>query len=145
MRTAHSSLYRGGISLAETLRWTETPPPPKEHGTVHRDPPSRGQNDWHMPVKILPCPKLRLRAVNISQTTNFIHWISLPPIKLCTLFYKNIYHQSFLPQIMVVRLSVSETNFTPAASQFVPDLQGIYFPESSAISSVEYAYSVQYN
>ena len=46
---------------------------------------------------------------------------------------------------MVVRLSVSETNFTPAASQFVPDLQGIYFPESSAISSVQRAYSVQYN
>ena len=56
-----------------------------------------------------------------------------------------LHHKSFLPQIMFVRLSVSETNFTPAASQFVPDLQGIYFPESSAISSVQRAYSVQYN
>ena len=42
--------------------WKETPQ--KEHGTRHRDPHPR-QNDWHTPVKILPCPKLRLRAVNI--------------------------------------------------------------------------------
>ena len=57
----------------------------KEHETRHRDPPRRnmasgsqrdsdiikrppsGQNDWHMPVKILPCSKLRSRVVNIEN------------------------------------------------------------------------------
>ena len=30
----------------------------------------RVHNDWHTPVKILPCPKLRLRAVNIRYHEN---------------------------------------------------------------------------
>ena len=29
--------------------------------------PSCGQNSWHTLLKILPCPKLRLRAVNIPK------------------------------------------------------------------------------
>ena len=47
------------------------PPPRKEHRTRHRNHPRR-QNDWHTPVKISPCPKLRLRVVNIRQTTCII-------------------------------------------------------------------------
>ena len=52
---------------SQRLPWTETPqdrdlprqrPPWKDHGTRDRDPPS--------PVKTLPCPKLRLRAVKIK-------------------------------------------------------------------------------
>ena len=31
--------------------------------------PPRGQNSWHTLLKILPCPKLRLRAVNITGLT----------------------------------------------------------------------------
>ena len=35
--------------------WDTTPPPP------------RGQNSWHTLLKILPCPKLRLRAVKMRS------------------------------------------------------------------------------
>ena len=37
--------------------------PPAVHAGIA---PPREQNSWHTLVKILPCPKLRLRAVNIT-------------------------------------------------------------------------------
>ena len=52
MRTARSLPY-GGV-------------PVQERGLCQGDPPC-GQNDWHTPVKILPCPKLRLRAVKTED------------------------------------------------------------------------------
>ena len=48
----------GGLHQALPPQGPGTPPPP---------PPPRGQNSWHTLLKILPCPKLRLRAVNIAQ------------------------------------------------------------------------------
>ena len=50
--------------------------PPSNHSfplaTTHAPPATmhtpRGQNSWHTLLKILPCPKLRLRAVNIIKT-----------------------------------------------------------------------------
>ena len=60
--------------------WEQAPPPreqapPQEQGPRSRhppgpDPPTCGQNSWHTLLKILPCPKLRLRAVNI--------WLDFP-------------------------------------------------------------------
>ena len=46
-RTGGGSLSRRGVSVREI--------------------PPCGQNDWHTPVKILPCPKLRLRAVKTKD------------------------------------------------------------------------------
>ena len=48
MRTARSSSRPGGL-------YTPAPPPDQA--------PPCGQNSWHTLLKILPCPKLRLRAV----------------------------------------------------------------------------------
>ena len=46
---------------------TETPPQRNmgPGSQTYKDPLSPEQNDWHAPVKILPCTKLRLRAVKI--------------------------------------------------------------------------------
>ena len=49
MRTTRSLPYRGVCVQGDPPR--QRPPPPCE------------QDDWHTPVKTLPCPKLRLRAV----------------------------------------------------------------------------------
>ena len=46
------------------------PPPPQQPCTPPRNhtcTPPCGQNSWHMLLKILPCPKLRLRAVNMKS------------------------------------------------------------------------------
>ena len=84
MRTAHS-LPHGKVSLTETpwtealldidpldrnLPWTETPRG-QRHPPMDRDPPGQTGSDIiqrpimdiQPPVKTLPCPKLRLRAV----------------------------------------------------------------------------------
>ena len=60
MRTASNSGRRsGGLHQAPTS-------PRSRHPPGSRHPPPRGQNSWHTLLKILPCPKLRLRAVNID-------------------------------------------------------------------------------
>ena len=42
--------------------------PPQDRGPPQTDTPSPcKQDDWHTPVKTLPCPKFRLRVVNISM------------------------------------------------------------------------------
>ena len=51
MHTAHSSSRPGGLHQAPSPRPGTHPPPPV---------------DRHTPVNILPCPKLRLRAVKMS-------------------------------------------------------------------------------
>ena len=54
------ALYRTGRGLCQG-------------GPPDRDPPPsdpREQNDWHMPVKTIPCPKLRLRAVITQVETS---------------------------------------------------------------------------
>ena len=48
-------LVRGGGVWYPSMHWGRTPLPPCE------------QNSWHTLVKILPCPKLRLRAVKIEK------------------------------------------------------------------------------
>ena len=88
MHTIHFSLY-GGVSLTETTPldrdpWTETTPLTEKtlgrdpHGQrpPDRDPPGQSTplagtwdqrsplwTEWHMLLKILPCHKLRLRAI----------------------------------------------------------------------------------
>ena len=76
MRTARSSSRRGGLHQAPppgpdppgagTPPGTKHPPdqaPPRmRHPPGSRPPPV----DRHTPVNILPCPKLRLRAVKIN-------------------------------------------------------------------------------
>ena len=41
--------------------------PPRKHPPDRKHPPLCEQNSWHTPMKILPCPKLRLRAVTIME------------------------------------------------------------------------------
>ena len=84
MRTAHSS-SRGGVSTRHPPR-AEAPPPragthPPGPGTPlrTRNPP-RDQApppvDRHTPVNILPCPKLRLRAVMNWNLKQYIaNWV----------------------------------------------------------------------
>ena len=59
MRTTRSSSCPGG-SPPGTPR--EQTPPSRHTPPWSRHPPCE-QNSWHTPMKILPCPKLRLRAV----------------------------------------------------------------------------------
>ena len=83
MRTANSSLYGGGgLPLGGVYdRDPMDKDPQKEHGINDRDPPEGTWDraarqevtsyrdpmwtDRQTPVKILPCPKLRLQAVII--------------------------------------------------------------------------------
>ena len=56
MRTARSSGHPGGVATRH--------PPLEQASPRSRHPPGAGTPvDRHMPVNILPCPKLRLRAV----------------------------------------------------------------------------------
>ena len=63
MRTARSFTvsnrirWRGALPLDADPLLDADPSPP--------DADPRGQKEWHALVKILPCPKLRLRAVKI--------------------------------------------------------------------------------
>ena len=80
MRTARSSIRHGGLHThTHTLgAGTPAPPslaaePPLEQAPPEQapppgagSPPPRGQNSWYMLLKILPCPRLRLRAVEMS-------------------------------------------------------------------------------
>ena len=98
MRTGHSSSRPGGPHQAPSREqappgtrhpqgpgtpqgpdppWSRHPPEqappwdqaPTQHQTpLTRPPQSRPPVDRHTPLNILPCPKLRLRAVNISQS-----------------------------------------------------------------------------
>ena len=68
MRTAHSSSRDGG-SPPGTPPGPDPPPragTPAGAGTPWTRPPC-GQNSSHTLLKILPCPKLRLRAVKIIE------------------------------------------------------------------------------
>ena len=86
MRTARSSSRRGGLHQAPPKQTPpeQTPPdqappsgagippsrPPRTRYTLlgpGTPPPPREQNSWHKLVKILPSPKLRLRAVTSSS------------------------------------------------------------------------------
>ena len=44
---------------------------------LRQTPPPCGQNSWHTLLKILPCPKLRLRAVKILLLTKIIRTCSI--------------------------------------------------------------------
>ena len=65
---------------------------PSGGGFSTRRPPPRGQNSWHTLLKILPCPKLRLRAVTSPLITLgvveifFIGWFGSLNINCCTSF-----------------------------------------------------------
>ena len=87
MRTAQSSSRPGGSPSGtprEQTPWSRPPwrpaarqariPPPMHAGIAR---PPRGQNSWHTLVKILPCPKLRLRVVNIKQKSILVGCIPL--------------------------------------------------------------------
>ena len=87
MRIAHSLPYAGGLRLSVSLK--KPPPPPTEtpsHVTCDacwdRDP--RGQTKT--PVKTLPCPKLRLRAVINNSIHSNVHSHSDVNKKMKTLF-----------------------------------------------------------
>ena len=65
MRTARSSSRPGGLHQAPP-NWDQTP---RDQAPPTRHPPGPGTPpvDRHTPVNILPCPKLRLRAVTSQQ------------------------------------------------------------------------------
>ena len=65
MRTAHSLPCPGqGVSLDRDSPWSETP---QTGSDIIQNTETPTLVDRQMPVKILPCPKLRLRAVNIVE------------------------------------------------------------------------------
>ena len=62
-----------------------------QHALRQRPPPCE-QNSWHTPMKILPCPKLRLRAVKMTSSrrhydhmtydsldSNYLKWLDIIP------------------------------------------------------------------
>ena len=62
VRTARSLPY-GGFRDRDPPTWTEAPPTPGQRPPLDRDLPV----DRQKPVKILPCPKLRLRVVKMER------------------------------------------------------------------------------
>ena len=73
MHTARSSSRPRGVSTRhppeQVSPWPGTPRAgtPQTRHPPRADPPACGQNSWHTLLKILPCPKLRLRAVKIPR------------------------------------------------------------------------------
>ena len=74
--SVHGGLCQGGISVEGDLQ-TWTPPEgtwdqeARQELTSYTDPPL--STEWQTCVKILPCPKLCLRAVNIYLHKRFIN------------------------------------------------------------------------
>ena len=60
--------------------WDQTPrtrhPPTPGPDTPHRDQTPPEQNSWHTLVKILPCPKLRLREVINPKPVAVTEWLA---------------------------------------------------------------------
>ena len=77
MRSARSSSRPGGSPSGTPLRNQAPPPRTRHHPPGTRHPPRTRHPlpvDSHTPVNILPCPKLRLRAVKMAlQTKNASH------------------------------------------------------------------------
>ena len=75
MRTASSSSRPGGVSTRHPPPGADPPeqepPRPQEQAPPGTRRPSCWQNSWHTFVKILPCPKLRLRTVKILGLKSF--------------------------------------------------------------------------
>ena len=89
MRTARSSSGRTGLHWVPP--WEQTPPgdhaPPRLGADTPREqtPPPV---DRHTPVNILPCPKLRLRAVKTSLTLTLTsHWQVFTGTVVCLVHY----------------------------------------------------------
>ena len=77
MRTVHSSSRPGG-GLHQAPPWEQTPreqAPPESNPPPDQAPPSLW-TEWQTGVKILPCPKLRLRAVT-NYGYPFLQFVSL--------------------------------------------------------------------
>ena len=83
MRTARSSSHPGGClhQAPPGSRHPSGPGTPNPPGadTPQNQSPPREQNSWHTPMKILPCPKLRLRVVKIygillSKSTQMVQF-----------------------------------------------------------------------
>ena len=60
----HETRHRTPLLSQEEHR---TRQPDRKWRSTERPPLPREQNDWHTPVKILPCPKLRLWAVKMER------------------------------------------------------------------------------
>ena len=85
MRTVHSSLYSGNLCL-EGSPWQRPPPPERNTGPGSQTgsdiiQTSRGQNDWHTPVKqeCIPVGCIPSAAVAISPATHAPHHAHPPP------------------------------------------------------------------
>ena len=132
----------GGIS---TRPPRSTPPGP---GTT-TPPPPRGQNSWHTLLKILTCPKLRLRAVkSASKVLCFWNVFVCPVfnalftlqgnifdtvlIQLSVLFSQNIVAIFFLMTICKARLLCSGFGPSPPPPPLPPRYMGYFRTRSTS-------------
>ena len=141
MHTAHSSPYRGvsvwAVSVmetpldrdpqtetpqAETPLWRNIGPGSQTGSNNHTETPTPcGQNDWHTPVKILPCPKLRLRAVIIPwEMPNY----SINSVPLC--IFPHTYKSQFRHKSHNRNCSNNGWRATKYICSFPRSLQGIF-------------------
>ena len=140
MHTARSSsrLPLGADPPDQAPPWEQTPPAARHAGIAH--PPPRGQNSWHTLLKILPCPKLRLRAVKIHSYNHHI-WQNIFRRTHCILretqeLYKGCQKRSsnscLLSKYWGMRLKLwqSFSSSKPSNYRTIPDESSISFPFS---------------
>ena len=83
---------RAGTPQSRQPPWSR--PPWEQAPPWTRHPPCE-QNSWHMPMKILPCPKLRLRAVKTKSHTQ--SWTKGPTMLVCKHMDQNKARLSYWP------------------------------------------------
>ena len=118
MHTTHSSDCRGGGSPPGTPLWDQVPPPrpdtPLGPGTPPaRHPPRAGTPqeqappvDRHTPVNILPCPKLRLRAVKTNDWGSHRQLNETQNIEMKQIILNSWFHSCFLFHVIDNNLQI---------------------------------------